>query len=307
MPVRNTQYFVDAIRQISNTERDPIVSDNEVADRATDALMSLYDLLIGAYEHYAVKTVDFTLVGGVGNNTFPLPTDFYKDVSLDLNPTSTPITIHRFSSWVERNNLPRWSYIVFDDMVVVSPPQISAGAYRFYYTPLQMPFGLPLAPATPDPGDAVDGTMNQWFFINGAFDSTYVGATMTVTGCSNPINNGTFTVLSVTDAQDIVTNGPTGSEVFGLGATFTFQPGGTINVLPQIFAPWYEYIQVHGAIAVKDKIEQDTSDLEARLANLTQRIQSMAANRMEEGGQIGLVRRGGGNYPGQDNGWPFWD
>ena len=307
MATRDTAYFVSAIRQISNTERDPIVSDQEVCDRAGDALMSLYDLILGSYEHYAVKTVDFSLVGGVGQNSFPLPTDFYKDVSLDLNPTTSPITIHRFSSWVERNNLPRWSYIIFDDAVIVSPPQICAGAYRLYYTPLQQPFGIPLTTPTPHDGDAVDGTLKNWFFVNGAFDSTYVGVTMTVSGCTDPQNNGTFTVTSVVDATDIRTDGAPASEAFGTAATVTFQPAGTINVLPQIFAPWYEYIQVHGAIAVKDKIEQDTSDLEARLGALTQRIQSMAANRMEEGGQVALVRRGGGNYPGGDNGWPFWD
>ena len=305
MATRNTAYFVAAIRQISNTERDPIVSDQEVCDRAGDALMSLYDLIIATYEHYAVRTVDFTLAGGVGANMFDLPSDFYKDVSLDLNPTTQPVTIHRFSSWLERNNLPRWSYIVFDDQVWVSPPQICAGNYRLYYTPLQLPFGIPLATPTPAASDAADGTLNSWFFINGAFDSTYVGATMTVTGTAS--NNGTFTVLSVTDATDIVTDCTVLSENFGTAATITFQPANTINDLPQIFVPWYEYIQVHAAIAVKDKIEQDTSDLEARLANLTQRIQSMASNRMEEGGQIALARRGGGNYPGSDNGWPFWD
>ena len=105
----------------------------------------------------------------------------HVDVSLDLNLTTSPITIHRFSSWVERNNLPRWSYIIFDDAAtIVSPPQICAGAYRLYYTPCcSSPLAFRSATPTPNDGDAVDGTLKNWFFVNGAFDSTYVGATMT--------------------------------------------------------------------------------------------------------------------------------
>jgi hypothetical protein len=300
---KNTAYFVAAVRQLTNTESDPIVTDTEIANRCSEALASLYDIIIGAYEHYAVTSFDFTLAGGVGGNSVALPTDFYKDVSLDLNPTSAPVTIHRFSSWIERNNLPRRQYTVIGSSLVVSPPQLSAGNFRLSYTPLIQPFSAPLTTPTPNAADSVDGTTNSWFFSNGAFDASYAGAAMTVTGCTNPLNNGTFTVSSVTDPTDIKTSGALDSENFGTAATVVFQPAGTINDLPQILAPWYEYIQVQASIAVKDKIEQDTSDLEVRLSRLTARITSMAGNRMEEGGQIALTRDLGGWW-NSDN-WPF--
>lgn len=290
---RDTAYFVTAIRQLSNTEGDPIVTDPEIVDRASEAKASLYDLILGSYEHYAVKPFTFTLAGGAGANTVALPSDFYKDVSLSRNPAQQPQTVHRMSSWVERNNLPRRGYTLMGSDLVVLPLTLAQGDYELLYTPLDVPFGIPLATPTPAAGDSVDGTLNSWFFANGAFDATYVGVEMTVSGCANPLNNGTFTILSVSDATDIVTDGTVGSENFGTAATVTFQPAGTTNALPQIMAPWYEYIQVHGAIAVKDKIEQDTSDLEARLQRLTARVTSMAANRMEEGGQIALPGRSG--------------
>lgn len=296
---RNTAYFVEAIRQLSNTEGDPIATDSEVADRASEAKAALYDLILGTYEHYAVTTFAFSLAGGVGANSVPLPTDFYKDVSLDRNPSSCPQTIHRLSSWVERNAAGRRVYTLLGSQLVVEPPTMAQGNYLLRYTPLDMPFAAPVVVA-PDAGDAVDISLGygSWAFTNGAFDQTFVGAAMTIAGASQPGNNGTFIITAVDSATSVRT-AVTGlaDELLGVGVTCSIQPAGTVDLLPQIMAPWYEYIQVAAAIAVKDKIEQDTADLEARLQRLTARITSMAANRMEEGGQIAM--------PGRRDG--FWD
>lgn len=304
MPTRNTAYYVAAVRQITNTENDPIISDPEIIDRCSEAKASLYDLIIGTYEHYAVKKMDpFTLVGGVGHNTVTLPSDFYKDVGLTLNPLTTPVTVHRYSSYVDRNNLPRRQYICIDNYLEVSPPQIAAGIYQLAYTPLDLPFAAPIV-VTPHAGDAVDAFGN-WTFANGAFDSTYVGATCTIVCGAFSAIAGSFVVATVAGPTVVhMTPVPSGAPVaFGTAATNSFQLAGTVDAISQIMVPWYEYIQVHAAVAVKNKIEQDATELMQRLAALTARIEKMAANRMEEGGQIALPRQDGGfwgntNIPG---------
>lgn len=382
MATRNTAYFVTAIRQLANMEDDPIVTDPEVIDRASEGKAALYDMIVGSFEHYAVTPFDFTLAGGIGGNSVALPTDFYKDISLTFNPTSSPRTVHRMSSWVDRNNLSRIGYTLLGSSLVVNPPNSSAGNYELLYTPLDKPFGAPVSVAAQAPTfvtiavnagvDNVIGTglgtftfgaaafpsgvapsgalsiagaanaanngvfpiavrisgtqvlaigtfVNEtfgggvvakysvapvdgvysgvWTLRGAALDQTLVGATLVVTGST--LYSGTFTVASVLSSTTFtITASPSATpEVFGAAVTAVFQPSGTVNDLPQIMAPWYEFIQVHGAIAIKDKIEQDTSDLEMRLERLTARIKGMAANRMEEGGQIGL--------PNASNG--FWD
>lgn len=295
MATRNTAYFVQAVRQLTNTEGDPIVTDPEIADRCSEGKASLYDKIVAAYEHYAVKPFSFTLAGGLTGHTATIPTDFYKDVALTRDPTSAPLTVHRFSSYVDRNNLQARQYIIIDNQIDVSPPALAAGTYRLDYTPLDVPFQAPVVVA-PNDLDAVDAFGN-WTFTNGAFDQSYVGATCTIV-CGAFAIAGTYVVTTVKSSTVVhMTAVPAGAPaVFGTSATNSFQMAGTLDVLPQIFAPWYEYIQVHAAIAVKDKIEQDTQDLEIRLARLEARIDKMVASRMEEGGQIALPSRSGGFF-----------
>lgn len=297
--VRNSAYFVKAIRQLANVETDPIVTDPEVLDRANEALSALYDILVGTYEHYQICTYPFTLAGGVGANSTPLPDCFYKDVSLDLNPTTTPSTVHRYTSLLERNNLARRSYLIEGSNIVVSPPQLATGNYLLSFTPLPPILSPSIVIDVSGGINAVDGTLRSWSFAGAAFLATDVGSTLVVSGATNAGNNGSFVITSVSDATDVVTGAATtlSDESLPVTASVAYATTGTIDFLPQIFVPWYEYIQVAAAIAVKDKIEQDTSDLEIRLARLTARITAAASNRMEEGGQIGLTRDHGG----------FWD
>lgn len=302
---RNTAYFIAAVRQLSNTENDPIVTDSEVNDRLNEGLSELYDLIVGTYEHYAVCTFAFTLAGGLAGNTVPLPSCFYKDVSLDYNPTTQPQTVHRFTSLVDRNSQPRRSYICEGSELVVQPYQFSQGNYLLSFTPLP-PVMSPVITIDCTAGtSAVDGTLLSWFFPAAVFTQADVGSILVVSGAANAGNNGSFTITSVTDATDVVTALAIGisSEAFSTTVSATYHPAGTIDFLPQIFLPWYEYIQVHAAIAVKDKIEQDTASLQARLDRLVARIKAAASNRMEEGGQIAMPRQGGGfwdlgDYPG---------
>jgi hypothetical protein len=392
MAIKNTAYFIQAVRELTNMEDDPVITDDEIRDRCNDGVFWLYDLLIATYEHYSVKTFDFSLTNTLGGNQAVIPSDFYKDVALDLNPTTQPITVHRFSSWVERNNLPRREYIILDQSLVVNPFQIAQGNYRLYYTPVVGQFGAPITVTqtgqTTTPltvlafSDRVSGTPPSavWNFTaneaNAPFTYQLLGAALVTSGCDNSDNNGQFTIIDVPDFVQLTTSGThtdetlsnsvnasytvfdqiatcvignvwslqaavldvsyigalltvtgtvsnngtftvdkvlspttftvketTTPEVFPLSVNAIFQIAGTFDLLPPIMAPWYEYIQVYAAIAIKDKIEQDTQDLEVRLERLAGRIRALAANRMEEGGQIAIVNGGGGSF--WNNEWPW--
>jgi hypothetical protein len=303
--IRNTAYFIAAVRQLSNTENDPIVTDPEINDRCNEALSELYDIIIGSYEHYAVCTFSFSLSGGLGGNTVALPSCFYKDVSLDYNPNIQPQTVHRFTSLVDRNSQPRRSYICEGNYLVVQPYQFARGDYLLTFSPLPPVMAPSVAIDMTTGSAAVDGTLKSWFFSTATFSDSDVGSVLVISGASTPGNNGSFTITAVSDPNTVITAGATtlGSEAFTALVTASYHPANTIDVLPQIFVPWYEYIQVHAAIAVKDKIEQDTSSLQVRLERLVARITAAASNRMEEGGQIAIPRQDGGfwdlsNYPG---------
>jgi hypothetical protein len=300
MPTFDANYFITAIRQLANMETDPIVSDAEVLQRANEGLAALYDILIGEYEHYAVSTYDFTLAGGIGGNSVTLPTDFYKDVSLDKDPTTRPQTIHRMTSWVDRNSQARKGYTLLGSSLVFQPYQIAQGSYRLYYTPLPPVIALPTS-ITHVTGDDVEASSNAWFFNDGAFTSADIGQVLTVSGTVS--NNGTFTITAVVGSQSINTTGPTHDEVTPDATVATYIPGGYQGTLPQIFMPWYEYIQVHAAIAIKSKIEQDTGDLESRLVRLQARVTAAASNRMEEGGQIAMANQRDSFW--DDDAFPF--
>jgi len=369
--------LISNIRLLSFTRNDLAVTDADIVQRLDEAVSSLYDLIVAAYEHYAIKSFDFTLTSTTQAVT--LPDDFYKDNSVDYNPdTQGRMTVHRYE-WLDRNDVGRRQYSILDDQLIVNPPQLSSGNYRLYYTPVVQSFFDPAivvqagddvltsSSSVPrDPFDTVTAasghiqfnaasfgvgdigkylymtgcsnavnnglhlitavlsgtiivvsgtladellgvgvtadltgnlTTSTWTFANAAFDSTYIGQDLIVFGTANPVcNDGTFTVgsiVSVLSPTQIVTVSgyPLVTETFvGPQVLVQAQPAGTFwNPLPMIFKPWYEYIQVHAALAIKSFFEMDTTDLEGRLAALTKRVETMASNRMEEGGQAPMV------------------
>lgn len=75
---------------------------------------------------------------------------------------------------------------------------------------------------THNAADAVVASTGTWHFVNGAFDATDVGGTITVAHASNSGNNGTFTILTVPDATH-VTTATTGltDETFGSSVTLS--------------------------------------------------------------------------------------
>lgn len=53
--------------------------------------------------------------------------------------------------------------------------------------------------------DSVVASTGVWHFTGGAFTANDVGGTITVSGATNPGNNGTFTIVSSSDATHVTT------------------------------------------------------------------------------------------------------
>jgi hypothetical protein len=278
-------------RRLSNSENNAgFVSDNEITRRLNEGTSELYDLIVVAFEHYFVSSLLFTLAGGQAGYTQALPADFYKDVGLDRNPgTTAAVRVPKLPSFMERNRASGPVYAITGNNLEVRPPDNSAGPYQLFYTPKAPVLAAPVV-VTHNAADAVVAATGHWTFTNGAFDSTYVGAAMTIAGAANAGNNGTFIITAVISATVVVT-AITGlvNETFGGGVTDSFQLANTSNTLDVTLSNWEEFIDVRAAIKVLTKREMDTTSLQSDLLALTQRIKAMAANRSEEPSQVPLA------------------
>jgi len=158
MPNRTIAQVVLDIRQHANAVNRQVVTDAEVLARANEGLWSLYDLIDGAHGTYFVVPHDFTLVGGYGANTAPLPSDFYRAKALDYSPdTSAMCSVDALPSFAERNNPSRRMYDLEDvSNIVLLPPTRAAGAYRLRYIPKCPQLAFPIVvsavgPPAPSP------------------------------------------------------------------------------------------------------------------------------------------------------------
>lgn len=370
-------------RALAFIVNDDSISDDDVTQRLTEALSSLHDLVVGAYEHYSIKQFPFTLAGGnaagLGLNSVTLPTDFYKDNSVDrvTSGSSQPETVHRFE-WLDRNRTARREYSLLGSTLVVNPINRAQGNYVLYYTPLAPSFGGQLMTGAsviagtayttnPTTNKAFLNTPTTFHDLSASFDASFVGRGIVVPSAAAPVdqlpraivsistplevvtsgpdysglveipstqyyvsgpsssaiwnlpdiivdasllgatiivagsnwsgNNDTFTITSLIDDHHVTTNnGSPLTETFNTAVSVLVQPVGTIYKLSQIYAPWYEYLQVHAAIACRDSMDLPTEAQERNLAALTKRIEAMAANRMEEPGQVALTHHTGGGW-----------
>lgn len=226
--------LIQAARVIADYTASLFVTDTELSIVATEAISAYYDLVLSSRETYFRETYPFTLTGGYGNNTTTLPADLYKIQGLDWNPGNSSVqTVPVLPSYRERNSVAYRCYDWTPDTLTIYPPTSSNGNYELTYTPRAPILAeqvtdtttYPTIEITADASDAVDGTLNSWYFPNGTFDSTYVGKFLGITGATNPDNNGLFLITAVTDATDLTTATSGGSEVLGLGVTANVYTG----------------------------------------------------------------------------------
>jgi hypothetical protein len=137
---RTVQNLIDAIRQYSNEETanpaSAFVTDTEIMRRITEAMYTLYDLMLNGDPHFYVLTASFTLSS---TNSFALSTlpdpGFYRVMGLEYQAGGpSPIDVHRFT-FAERNRQGRRTYSIEGANLLVYPPQNFAGTYTLWYNP----------------------------------------------------------------------------------------------------------------------------------------------------------------------------
>jgi len=158
MALKTLQDLITASRQLANAENTDFVTDTELTQRVNEAVLELYDKIVMAFNYYYVSSATFTLTTSC--NKAQLPDDFYKDIGLDLiggNGASPqqPQTIHRFGSFVDRNNQGWKTYMIVNNALMVQPVQNATGTYKFYYTP-----NVTLLSAL---GDTIDTNLSRWY------------------------------------------------------------------------------------------------------------------------------------------------
>lgn len=161
-----TQEMIDEVRLLSNLRRSTYFTDAEILKFLNDGIDELRDMIVAAYEHYFVKTFDFTLTGDTAQ--VDLPADFYKANVLVIDPgLATERRIPQVSNYLERaQGAPLLSasygdgigrqYLIEElqlKMLANGQPSASQGSYRLYYTYLMPKLALPIVvdlAVTPD-------------------------------------------------------------------------------------------------------------------------------------------------------------
>jgi hypothetical protein len=314
-----TQAVAD-VRQLSSLFNNNLYSDAQVIKLFNDGASELYDFIVGQFETWFLTSVDFTLGGGVGGNIFPMPmTTLLKDNTLEKDPTLlNPTPVPRLGSWSDRNSLSAYGvmggrrYYPAGSNLMVFPPGNSAGNYRLWYTPKYIPIGIPQTvpsqPFTTATLTNVAGGTGIWSFSSAAWDATWIGQTIFVTGSVNTGNNGQHVITAVNDLNNIVTSNVglvTETPGVPLANGVTVQPQNTALTFNVVMEPWYLYPEIHAAISIRTSRQQDTSDLQPKLAALKQRIMTATANRTEEVPQSPLrdFQYGRGNSYNSDGGF----
>lgn len=132
-----------------------------------------------------------------------------------------------------------------------------------------------------------------WVLNGGAFDQTYVGQALTITGSAS--NNGSWVVASVIAPTQFTTVATPTPEIFPSTVVATFLPPGTVGVVPDTMNDWLLYAELFAAIAILDKQNLDSTALQARLALERARIVAARAGRRDQPYQVPMRRpRAGG-------------
>ena len=305
--------IVANVRRLSSLFNNNLFSDAQIVTLFNDGASELYDWMVGQFETWFLTFVDFSLSGGVGQNTFAMPMDkLLKDNTLEKNPTSNnPINVPRLSSWSDRNSFPGIGYggiggqggcgiryYPAGSNLMIFPPNSASGNFRLWYTPKYIPIALntipPAVAGTPAVFTAF-GAAGSMTFTGGGFTQANIGDTVTVTGATSSANNGSFTILIVTDGNNITTSNLSSVSELAFSSVVVVQPQGTTNAFNVVMEPWVLYPEIHAAVQIRTSRQQDSADLVGKLAALKQRIESATANRTEEVGQSPL--RDNPGYP----------
>ncbi len=132
----------DRARSRTDMVDSEFVTDTELDAWLNQGYMELYDLVVNAFEDYFTVSEAFSISSG---NTAPLPPDFYKLRGLDFNFNGKFINCREFN-FVDRNStnnnvnwmfsyLPKRSYRIMGDNLIILPEQDALGDYKLWYVP----------------------------------------------------------------------------------------------------------------------------------------------------------------------------
>lgn len=304
--------LVADVRLISGLRSNPLYSDHEIAATfLDDAAKELYDIFVASLQHWFRKTVQFTLTGGEGGNTFDLSTvpDFQMDQGLNyLTNGGRPRTVTRLGSFAERNAYGGvypfggcdLQYFTDGDILTVTPPGAAASTYELIYTKQIESLDVPVTrniTVTPVDDPIHVGGQYGFSFANGAFTNADVGQQLVVAfSAPNVAWNGTYTIATVNSPTSVFVEGtlpdPSGFTTPTAGtASVISQPPGTRGDLPQVLCPWASFLKVHAAVVLNTSRQYPCSELQAKLEIERRRATSMAKMRSEGVQQAPITRR----------------
>ena len=306
-------------RVMSGLRSNQLFSDNQIAALLTDGWGDFRDKVVARLAYWFRKVVNFTLAGGVGANTLDLTT--IPDLQqiqyvnrLNGNGQNESVielpTVTERNAWFgSQNGVPCGGrrYFADGDVLEILPPQISGGNYEMAYTPQYQqlatpqppPPAIPAVPATFS-GVSAPSTLG---FAGSNWQTSNVGDTVNVSGATNPVNNGSFQIVSVGGVNAITVNSAALLSEAAGAIVVTWQPQGTTPTLPQSMAPWAIYAEVHASIAIRTSRKQGTGGLERKLAALAQRVVTMTKARAQGVQQAPIQRwRRGQSYGGFNGG-----
>lgn len=327
-----------AVRSQTDRISDPAVTADEIASFLSDGGRALVDIFNESAPHWLQAKNDFTLAGDTFDTSVAdLPEDFELDLGLDWldAPGATgPVTVRRLPSFQDRNaygnvnpllpmnNIYARNYEAQgDELRVYAPQQQTSGSYRLWYTRRfqEMAPSVDDVPIVIDVSDGletrtVDG-VDYLTFVFGA-GGLVVGVTsgsLTVNyDTPNDVYNGTYAIKEIIDEFHIVTTQPfTGTPPFtnpAAGtASYSYQPVGTVSVLPNVWTQFRLFIITHAAISVRMKFEEQIGELETRLGQEAQRCKRMAERRDSGLAQIPIIGRGAYDNVAFDTGGFGWE
>lgn len=332
------QQLIDQVRLESALFNNQVVTDSQILSLLTEAYHDMRDRLLVRFAYWFRAEAPFMLTGG-SDYTFDLTTvpDFQVAQGLDLQ-TSPQIwfTVPMLASYAERNQYnATWpfpgmdagytgflgrKYWIDGDRLEVLSPQNAAGTYRLVYTPIAESIQTPVTVAW-NLAAAANATNNagtiQYNFGSSpgnhpAFVNAMLGGTITVTfgapntawNCTSAVITGPPLPATGNSIQTGVTwpGGSFTSPASGT-ASITYQPAGTINLLPAKLTPWSQYLVLYAAIAVKNSRDQDPTALMERYQDIRQRLIDLTKQRSEGVRQAPITRPRFGRYGSGGYGW----
>lgn len=143
-------------KQRANMENSNFVTAAELQDYVNESYRDLWQQVEAAAGEHFVTSVDFTLAGGVGGNTYALPADFSRARALDYSTGGGADSWRRVArfNFAARNSTFAKQYRIMGGLLRVHPESDAGGTYRLWY--LQAPTALAAD------GDTISAMVFPW-------------------------------------------------------------------------------------------------------------------------------------------------